>query len=208
MASSVRHLVEAGRRLAEKRDSLDYGEWLPWLEANADALGFGERTARRLMGAARNRTPASDLDEEAAIQLSRLIWGHVGDSLRPPGPRERALLNSGPFSESLIKKAYKAISAVPGPFFMNIGVPHCSDDERAQMGDVAQEAAVGWAAVAANLGGKNSAAPSTLDPTAWLRASAQERTAFVAAVGLEEFWIAAAPDLRRAWIAKRWKRGV
>jgi ParB-like chromosome segregation protein Spo0J len=47
------------------------------------------------------------------------------------------------------------------------------------------------------------APPPTLDPNAWLRATAQERAAFVAAIGLEEFWLAADPSLRRAWIAKR-----
>jgi hypothetical protein len=36
MAESVRHLVEAGHRLIAKKAEVDHGQWLPWLEANAD----------------------------------------------------------------------------------------------------------------------------------------------------------------------------
>jgi ParB-like chromosome segregation protein Spo0J len=52
------------------------------------------------------------------------------------------------------------------------------------------------------------ASPSSpLDPKAWLRASAEEKTAFVAEIGFEEFWLAADPAVRRAWIAKRRQMG-
>jgi hypothetical protein len=80
MVDSVRYLIEAGRRLAMKKDSLGHGEWLPWLETNADALGFGERAARMLVRGA-NRQLTSDLSETDAIQINREIWGNNG------GPR-------------------------------------------------------------------------------------------------------------------------
>jgi hypothetical protein len=76
MAESVRYLIEAGRMLKAKQDSLNHGEWLPWLEANEEALGFGERTARMLMRGS-NRKLTSDLTEEKALQISREIWGNV-----------------------------------------------------------------------------------------------------------------------------------
>jgi phage N-6-adenine-methyltransferase len=80
MVDSVRYLIEAGQQLAAKKGSLGHGAWLPWLEANADALGFGERTARLLMGGA-NRKLTADLSEEDALSLNREIWGNRG------GPR-------------------------------------------------------------------------------------------------------------------------
>src|SRR3954462_10063190 len=50
LRDSVRYAVECGRRLLAKKDSLEHGEWLPWLAANADVLGFeSRRTATRLM---------------------------------------------------------------------------------------------------------------------------------------------------------------
>ena len=50
MVSSVRCLIEAGKRLATKKAALGHGQWLPWLVANADELGFDTpRTAQRLM---------------------------------------------------------------------------------------------------------------------------------------------------------------
>jgi hypothetical protein len=76
---SVRHAAEAGRRLAEKKASLKHGEWLPWLEANAEVLGFGsDRTAQRLIGLA-NPTLTSDLDIiscKEAVNISRKLWGN------------------------------------------------------------------------------------------------------------------------------------
>ena len=54
---SVRYAVEAGHRLKAKKAELKQrGEqWLPWLQANTEVLGFGEapeRQAQRLMRAA------------------------------------------------------------------------------------------------------------------------------------------------------------
>jgi phage N-6-adenine-methyltransferase len=82
MVDSVRYLVEAGQRLITKKDGLRHGEWLPWLEANADVLGFDSpRTAQLLMRGAEKAKLASHLDEDAAVRISREIWGHSG------GPR-------------------------------------------------------------------------------------------------------------------------
>lgn len=76
MAESVKYLIEAGQKLIEKKKSLAHGEWLPWLKANADALGFSsERTARRLMAVAK-RTLTSDITEAEASQISKSVWGN------------------------------------------------------------------------------------------------------------------------------------
>jgi phage N-6-adenine-methyltransferase len=77
VADSVRYLIEAGQRLAKKKDELGHGNWLPWLEANAEVLGFDDdSTARRLMKAGANRALAHDFNEDQALQISREIWGH------------------------------------------------------------------------------------------------------------------------------------
>ena len=48
--AAAEDLLEAGRRLAAKKASLSHGQWLPWLRANAEALGFtDDSTAQRLM---------------------------------------------------------------------------------------------------------------------------------------------------------------
>src|SRR5262245_9969677 len=81
MVDSVRYLIEAGQRLTAKKDSLKHGEWLPWLEANADALGFDNRsTAQRLMNAAKRANGAltHHLNEEQAAVIGREIWGNTG----------------------------------------------------------------------------------------------------------------------------------
>lgn len=87
MVDSVRYLVEAGQRLVAKKDSLRHGEWLPWLEANADALGSGERTGRLLMSGA-NRKLTADLSEEDALRLNREIWGNSRGGPRTLGTGE------------------------------------------------------------------------------------------------------------------------
>jgi hypothetical protein len=73
----VRHLVEAGHRLTAKKDCLGHGQWLPWLEANADVLGFDTpQTAQKLMGAARKYRVNAAFDDDKALQASRQIWGN------------------------------------------------------------------------------------------------------------------------------------
>jgi hypothetical protein len=80
---SVRHAIQAGVRLADKKKSLAHGQWLPWLEANADVLGFDTpRTAQRLI------TAASKYDVDVAFDeaplISREIWGNAQRRLPKP----------------------------------------------------------------------------------------------------------------------------
>jgi phage N-6-adenine-methyltransferase len=76
MVDSVKYLVEAGRRLHSKKESLDHGEWLPWLADNADALGFdAPSTAGRLMKAAK-LCASAQYDAAEALRLNRIAWGH------------------------------------------------------------------------------------------------------------------------------------
>jgi hypothetical protein len=79
LAVSVRYAIQCGRRLRAKKDSLDHGQWLPWLRDNAEVLGFEHRTtATRLMKLA-NGAPAHHLDEATALAISRQLWGHTED---------------------------------------------------------------------------------------------------------------------------------
>lgn len=77
VADSVRYSIEAGHRLLAKKASLQRGEWLPWLEANADVLDFDTpRTAQRLMDVATEYDAGVAFDDQKAIEISRTIWGH------------------------------------------------------------------------------------------------------------------------------------
>src|SRR5262249_24347153 len=75
---SVRALDSIGLKLIQKKNQLAHGQWLVWLEANADALGFGKRTARLLMRghAQLNVHLTADLTEAEAIEINRLFWGN------------------------------------------------------------------------------------------------------------------------------------
>jgi hypothetical protein len=76
---SVKYHLQAGRKLIQKKHSMSHGEWVPWLLANADVLGFKHRTtASRLMkAAAANDASAHRLDEAEAIQINRRLWGNL-----------------------------------------------------------------------------------------------------------------------------------
>ena len=77
---SVRCLIEAGHRLTAKKNKSPHGEWLPWLAANADALGFEiPRTAQHLMVVASKYDAGVAFEQSEAVVISRLIWGH-GDT--------------------------------------------------------------------------------------------------------------------------------
>src|SRR5262245_9896462 len=77
MVNSVRCLIEAGQRLAAKKVELGHGQFLPWLAANADVLGFSDRrTASRLMEAAAKWGASAPFEEADALQISRAVWGH------------------------------------------------------------------------------------------------------------------------------------
>ena len=78
LVESANYYIAAGRALIEKKEELPHGEWLPWLKANADVLGFAsDRTAQLLMKQAANAKLTSDLDEAGALQVSRKMWGNT-----------------------------------------------------------------------------------------------------------------------------------
>ena len=78
LVDSVRCLIEAGHRLAAKKDGLPHGEWLPWLKANADALGFNNpRTAQHLMVVASKYDVDVVFGPAEALVISRMIWGNA-----------------------------------------------------------------------------------------------------------------------------------
>src|SRR5215831_9011659 len=77
VADSVRYLIEAGQRLIKKKQELGHGNWLPWLEANADVLEMNiESTPQRLMKAAAKFSASAEYGEDEVLQISREIWGH------------------------------------------------------------------------------------------------------------------------------------
>jgi N6-adenosine-specific RNA methylase IME4 len=82
LVDSARYYIEAGRQLTEIKKPMPHGEWLPWLAANESALGFEKQTAQRLMRLAANASPATHLDEPAALQISRQMWGHTEEQER------------------------------------------------------------------------------------------------------------------------------
>lgn len=87
IVDSAKYQIEAGHRLKAKKDELDRGQWLPWLEANANALGFDDRrTATRLMATAAKWGASVPFDETKALQISRETWGHQdGDETNSTG---------------------------------------------------------------------------------------------------------------------------
>src|SRR5260370_32439515 len=78
LVDSGKYYIECGQKLEAKKSTLKHGEWLPWLAAHADALGFDTpRTAQLLIKGASNAKPASYLaDETNATDISRKLWGH------------------------------------------------------------------------------------------------------------------------------------
>jgi hypothetical protein len=76
---SVDYNLQAGRKLIEKKGSMPHGEWVTWLQANADVLGFTHRTtASRLMkAAAANDASTHPLNEAEAIRITRKLWGNL-----------------------------------------------------------------------------------------------------------------------------------
>lgn len=76
LIGSVQYSIECGQKLIAKKGTLKHGEWLPWLEQNADALRFSTPlTAQRFMKLAK-ASLAMHLDETTAIGVSRKLWGH------------------------------------------------------------------------------------------------------------------------------------
>jgi hypothetical protein len=73
--ASAEYNLQAGQRLTEKKNSLRHGLWLPWLERNAEVLGFDTpRTAERLMKAAAKCDASVEFDHTKATKFNRSIW--------------------------------------------------------------------------------------------------------------------------------------
>jgi hypothetical protein len=95
IVDSVKYLIEAGQKLAKKKDEVGHGEWLPWLKANADTLGFAVQknachTAARLIKLANpNHAPARDFTETEASQISKSVWGHTKRKASKPRESKR-----------------------------------------------------------------------------------------------------------------------
>ena len=85
----VHYADEVGRRLLAKKKDVGRGNWLPWLAAHRDELGFGERAAQLMMHGSKwlaaNPQLTADLDENTAVDLSRRFWGN----LKLPGTQSR-----------------------------------------------------------------------------------------------------------------------
>jgi len=58
-SAAIAHAIAAGEALIEAKAQLDHGEWLRWL---AEHVTFSDRTARRYMTIAANRTRVADLN--------------------------------------------------------------------------------------------------------------------------------------------------
>lgn len=74
--NSILQLLACGEALLAHKEGLCHGEWMLWLKTHQWELGFTDRTARRLMMAARKRTLTSNLTLEDATSLSRMIWNN------------------------------------------------------------------------------------------------------------------------------------
>src|SRR5262245_49802036 len=66
MTDGVRHAVEAGKLLAEARENVRHGEWMPWLRAN---VTFSVRSAQAYMRLAEN---CRELDQPKAQRVALL----------------------------------------------------------------------------------------------------------------------------------------
>jgi hypothetical protein len=114
MADSMRYAIEAGHLLIAKKDSLAHGEWLPWLEANADTLGFDNRsTASRLMKLAKeygspNGAPAHHLNDVDVLQIDRQIWGH-DKTRKAQAPKPKVEAISPPASKMDIDLSFLSV---------------------------------------------------------------------------------------------------
>ena len=64
----------AGKMLANKRATLGHSEWLPWLKAHREPLGFDVRAAQRLMEIA--RIPKATLTTPLGAKQVARIWGN------------------------------------------------------------------------------------------------------------------------------------
>src|SRR5215212_9148639 len=78
--SAIGHAIRAGEALIAAKARVRHGEWLPWLAAHFPA---SERTARRYMQLAENRSRVADLDSVRA-GLAELAEPRAMPELPPP----------------------------------------------------------------------------------------------------------------------------
>src|SRR6185437_4280693 len=86
--ASIEAILSCGRALIDIKASLPHGEWMLWLKDHQSELGFHDRTAQRLMNAAKkysNTSLTSDLVDSAGPILKR-VWGN-----EPPERESHAL---------------------------------------------------------------------------------------------------------------------
>jgi Protein of unknown function (DUF3102) len=112
MVASVRCLIEAGQHLAAKKAELGHGQWLPWLAANAEVLGFESRfTAAKLMAAAAKYVSSNGtFDEAKALKINRQIWGNTEERRAERLARIAAQADAGPLPQD---RKYPIILADP-----------------------------------------------------------------------------------------------
>jgi hypothetical protein len=64
---AIRYAIKAGEIMSRAKEILPHGEFLPWLNAQLDAVGVTERTARRWTVLA-NRTSVADLMDNPKVK--------------------------------------------------------------------------------------------------------------------------------------------
>jgi len=84
LIDSTMHYIECGKALIAKKATMAHGEWMPWLKANQEALGFGNVTKipQRLMSAAESSSTRNLDNPDDLIAINRLIHGNVGGTVR------------------------------------------------------------------------------------------------------------------------------
>jgi phage N-6-adenine-methyltransferase len=79
LIDSVKYQIQCGQMLIAKKATMAHGQWLLWLKANKDELGFNvSSTPQRLMKLANSEYSAltQNIDEATATQISREVWGN------------------------------------------------------------------------------------------------------------------------------------
>jgi hypothetical protein len=86
-ARAMQRAIDAGKLLIEAKESLQHGQWLPWLKQH---IAFSERTARNYMRLAeeanRHRLPISEMGVKEALRELATI-----DSIPLPRPEQNTL---------------------------------------------------------------------------------------------------------------------
>ena len=80
---------EAGRLLAECKNDMEHGQWLPWLESN---FTFDERTARRWMRVAAAKAAGEIPDTVSDLTTAYRLTTTAKPKLEPLTPAEQARL--------------------------------------------------------------------------------------------------------------------